>query len=155
MLTGNDLLTKIEELRAEHPAITNTELVLQCGFVKENGKAAYVEFYTELLAAKGVVVDTDDADVSDENQELYDQLCESHSQGAVDAFIKLYDEDSLSDFEDAYMGEYSSEAAFAEQYAEMHGEQIPSWIVVDWEATWNYSLRYDFDEQDGYFFRSC
>ncbi len=153
MLTGNDLLTKIEELQAENPAIVTAAIVVQCGYIKENGLPAYVDFYTELLAAKGILPEDDE--VSDENKRLYEQLCESHSQGAVDAFIELYDEDSLSDFEDAYMGEYSSEAAFAEDYAEMHGEQIPSWIVVDWDATWNYSLRYDFDEQDGYFFRSC
>jgi antirestriction protein len=74
----------------------------------------------------------------------------------VDAFIELYDEDSLSDFEEAYVGEYNSEAEFAEQYYDMCGDgKIPSWIVVDWDATWNSSLRFDFDEQDGYFFRSC
>jgi hypothetical protein len=88
-------------------------------------------------------------------KELYESLCNDHSQDAVDAFIKLYDEDSLSDFEEAYVGQYNSEAAFAEDYAEMYGEQIPSWIVVDWQATWDSSLRFDCDEQDGYFFRSC
>jgi hypothetical protein len=70
MLTGNDLLTKIEELRNMHPDITNTEIVLQCGYVKENGNAAYANFYSELLAAKGMFAEDDE--VFDDNKELYE-----------------------------------------------------------------------------------
>lgn len=156
MLTGNDLLTKIDELRAEHPAITNTEIVLQCGYVKENGNGNYVDFYTALIAAKGLELPSDEDDEDDEIGDLYEDLCDTHSQDAVEAFIKLYSRDDLKDFEDAYVGQYDSEADFAEQYYDMCGEgNIPSWVVVDWQATWDSSLHYDFDEHDGYFFRNC
>ena len=31
---------------------------------------------------------------------------------------------------------------------------IPAFLVVDWEATWDQSLSYDFDFVDGYVFSS-
>lgn len=153
MLTGNDLLTKIDELRAEHPAITQTEIVRQCGYVKENGKANYVEFYTALIAAKGLDLPSDEDLENDENGDLYEELCDEYPQGAVDAFIELYDKDELNRFEDCFIGCYDSEAAFAEEYViDVCGNSIPSYVVVDWDATWNCNLRYDFDFEDGFVF---
>ena len=32
------------------------------------------------------------------------------------------------------------------------GEVLPDCLVIDWEATWNCSLRYDFDFEDGFVF---
>ena len=49
---------------------------------------------------------------------------------------------------------YSSEADFTEEfYNEVYGE-VPSMLVVDWEATWQQNLSYDFDFVDGYVFSS-
>ena len=157
MLTGNDLLTKVQELRSENPAINPTDLVIQCGYVKENGNPAYTDYYMAFLAAKdGDSIFDDEDDEDDENGDLYEDLCDNYPQEAVDAFIKLYDRDSLKDFEDAYVGYYDSEADFAEQYWEMCGEsEIPSWLVIDWKATWDSALRFDFVEEDGHFFRNC
>jgi hypothetical protein len=42
---------------------------------------------------------------------------------------------------------------FVENYIENIGETIPSWICVDYEATWNASLRFDYTEENGYYFR--
>lgn len=62
---------------------------------------------------------------------------------------------------EAYHGTADSEADFAENFAEDCGdisEGFPNWIVIDWEATWNASLRHDyvsvFDSESGdyYFF---
>lgn len=154
MLTGNDLLAKIDELHAENPDISKTDLILKCGYVKEDGKAAYTDFYTEILVTKGLA-NVSDEEVSDEYVELYEQLCDDYSQAAVQAFIKLYGEEELNDFQDCYIGEYDSEADFAEQYAtDISCEKIPSWIVVDWEATWNCNLRYDFNYEDGFVFHN-
>lgn len=68
----------------------------------------------------------------------------------------------LSDVQDAFHGTADSEADFAEQIAEECGEipkDMPSWIVIDWEASWNCNLRYDYmtatDEKGTiYFFRN-
>jgi hypothetical protein len=55
---------------------------------------------------------------------------------------------------DAYRGCYADGADFAEEYYnDVYGD-VPSFLVVDWEATWEQSLRYDFDFVDGYVFDS-
>ncbi len=54
---------------------------------------------------------------------------------------------TLDDAQDHYSGTYSSGAEFAEQIAEDCGEipkDVPSWIVIDWEASWERGLRFDY-----------
>lgn len=68
----------------------------------------------------------------------------------------------IESFREAYNGTADSEAAFAEQIAEDCGEipkDLPAWIVIDWEASWNCNLRYDYwceRDADGeiHFFRN-
>ena len=72
------------------------------------------------------------------------------------------DDIDLSDAQDAFCGTANSEADFAEQMAIDCGEiprNLPTWIAnaIDWDAAWNYSLRYDYmtaTDEDGqmYFF---
>lgn len=50
----------------------------------------------------------------------------------------------LSDALDRFVGEYDSGADYAQQLAEDMGAEIPSWMTVDWEATWENTLRHDF-----------
>jgi len=63
----------------------------------------------------------------------------------------------LSDFDEAYNGQWDSGAAFAENTADELGEvpkSFPSWIVIDWEASWNANLRHDYHMTDsGHVFR--
>jgi antirestriction protein len=59
---------------------------------------------------------------------------------------------SIEDFRDAYRGQWESGAAFAENTAEECGEvpqNLPAWIVIDWEASWNCNLRHDYFTADG------
>lgn len=54
----------------------------------------------------------------------------------------------LSDAQDAFHGTADSEADFAERMAEECGDipkDFPTWIHIDWEASWNCSLRYDYN----------
>lgn len=49
--------------------------------------------------------------------------------------------------EEAYHGEYATEAEFAEAYFTDTGqldEEATKWLVIDWQATYYYSLQYDF-----------
>jgi hypothetical protein len=56
-------------------------------------------------------------------------------------------------FEEAFYGCYDSEGEFAEQFTnDVYGFDAPSFVVIDWEATWNCNLRYDFDFEDGFVF---
>lgn len=154
MLTGNDLLNRVTELQAQEPPAKMSDIVRECGYIKEDGKLAYTEFYTELLTVKGILNnDTPENEISEEYREQYQKLSETYGKDAVDAFLELYDEDDLESFEEAYYGSYDSEADFAEQFVnDVYGVDVPSFVVVDWEATWNCNLRYDFDFEDGFVF---
>ena len=86
----------------------------------------------------------------------YEEYCrcgEAIGYDAVDAFIEeMGDVSYVEDCDEKYRGEYRSEADFAEEfYNEVYGE-VPSFLVVDWEATWESSMRYDFTFCNGYVF---
>ena len=45
---------------------------------------------------------------------------------------------------DLYQGKYDSEADAAEEISsESLPNDFPTWIIIDWESTWNCSLRFD------------
>lgn len=151
MLTGPALVSKVSELQAQN--VSTSEIVRQCGYIKENGNLSYVDFYTELLTEKGLINQEEDPKIAEEHREEYDRLCANYAEDAVKAFIELYGEDNLEYFEEAYHGYYDSEEDFAEQYSnDVYGVDVPSFLVIDWAATWNCSLRYDFDYENGYVF---
>ena len=53
----------------------------------------------------------------------------------------------IEDAEHAFAGLARNEAEFAESYAEQLGynpENLLSWIVIDWEATWKSNLQHYF-----------
>ena len=152
MLTGNALLTRVNEMQAQ--GAKATEIVRACGY-EYDGKVHYTQFYTELLTVKGLINNDalEDNEISEEYQEVYQNLCESYGKDAIDAFLELYDESDLQYFEDAYQGRYDSEADFAEDFtSSVYGFDAPSFVVIDWDATWNCNLRYDFDFEDGFVF---
>jgi hypothetical protein len=154
MLTGNALLTLVTEMQAQEPPAKMSDIVRACGYERD-GKLKYTEFYTELLTVKGLINnDTlEENEISEEYQEVYTKLCGDYGKDAVEAFLELYSEDDLESFEEAYQGRYDSEAEFAEQFTtDVYGFDVPSFVVVDWDATWNCGLRYDYDFEDGFVF---
>ena len=51
-----------------------------------------------------------------------------------------------------YQGQYNSGGDFAEQIATDCGyvtRELPHWIEIDWEKTWDKSLSYDYTELSG------
>jgi len=99
-------------------------------FIDERGEEDFVLFYDDYILAG-----------------------EKIGYDVVDAFIDYHGVSYAEHAEDAYFGTYNSGADFAEEYYNNTGE-VPSFIVVDWEATWDQSLSYDFDFVDGYVFSS-
>ena len=99
-------------------------------FIDEHGETDFVLFYDDYILAG-----------------------EKIGYDVVDAFIDYHGVSYAEHAEDAYFGAYDSGADFAEEYYNNTGE-VPSFIVVDWEATWDQSLSYDFDFVDGYVFSS-
>ena len=86
--------------------------------------------------------------------EDYVKYGEDYSYEAVDAFIDEFGIDAIANFCDAYFGEYDSEEQFAEQYVGEHYitnlDDVP--VVIDWTATWERNLYYDFAFNDGFVF---
>jgi hypothetical protein len=82
----------------------------------------------------------------------YIRCGEAIGYDAVDAFIEEMGCISyVENCDDKYRGEYRTEADFAEEYySDLY--DVPCALVVDWEATWESSLRYDFTFCDGYVF---
>lgn len=87
--------------------------------------------------------------------EKYVEVGENIGYDVVDAFINYHCDVSYVEYvEEAYQGLYNSEADFAEEYTnDVHGE-IPSCVVVDWQATWDQNLSNDFDYVNGFVFHS-
>ena len=105
---------------------------------------------------------------TEEEQQTYESVASDRNIDA-DAFAVYCKFNGISEdecdgyvisFEDAYVGDYDSLAHFAEQYYEMHAydalKSMPIELVraIDWEEVWESTLRHDFYEEDGYYFRN-
>ena len=83
--------------------------------------------------------------------ETYNRLCEDYGQNLIDEFIEDFDVGTIENFEDMYQGQYDSGADFAKQiatdcgYIKSYQGDLPSWIEIDWEKTWD-NLSYDYTE---------
>ena len=129
---------------------------------KEVLKLETVEFIEENCVEGGY--DLDDAlKFIDEHNEsdfvaYYDEYIrvgEILGYDVVDAFIEYHGDVSyVENVEEAYRGEYSSEAVFTEEFYYNNLNEIPISLVIDWEATWKQNLSYEFDFVDGYVFSS-
>ena len=97
-----------------------------CDFIENHGEEEFVDHY-----------------------ETYHRLVDEYGQNLVDEFIENYDVSTLENFEDMYQGQYDSGAEFAEQIASDCGyisRDMPSWIEIDWQKTWDNALSYDYTQ---------
>jgi antirestriction protein len=153
-LTGDELLTKIAEMREVNA--TNSDIAHACGYTKPNGNPAFVEFYTAMIDAKGPDFLKDD-EVTFEEGSLAEKLAETYPAEAIQAFCDYWSADDLEYFEDAYHGEWESGADFAKDLVEgcydCDALNLPYWVTVrfDWEETWD-NLQHDYIELDGFIF---
>jgi hypothetical protein len=86
--------------------------------------------------------------------EDYKSAVDDYNEDAVKAYIEVCGIECVAGFEDAYEGEFDRVEDFVDNFMENMGESIPSWVVVDHEATWNCSLRHDYYEENGFYFRN-
>ena len=112
-------------------------------------------FYSESMSTEEIERLYEFINMDEDDRKLIEMYAEATGYSIEDIDI-----DSARD---AFHGTADSEADFAEQIAEECGEipkDMPSWIVIDWEASWNCNLRYDYNtaEDDNgtiWFFRNC
>ena len=85
--------------------------------------------------------------------EDYTRMVEEYDQETVDSFIEVFDLMDVEHLQDAYMVCYRSGAEFAESFvSDCYGmPDLPYWIAIDWEETWE-NLSYDYTESNGYIF---
>ena len=84
--------------------------------------------------------------------EKYEELVKEYGQNLIDEFAEEFDVDSVDHFEDMYQGQYNSGGDFAEQIATDCGyvtRELPHWIEIDWQKTWDNALSYDYTELIG------
>ena len=87
--------------------------------------------------------------------EEYLQAVDQYGEEVVIAFLDVFDINSIGSLSDAYQGEYESGAEFAESLvSDCYSMDMPSWVEVDWQATWDNSLSYDYSESDGHIFNN-
>ena len=72
---------------------------------------------------------------------------------AIETFIEENTIEDIDSFEEAYCGEFGSTREVVEWVMELDGLEVPSWLVVDYESTWQCNLRYDYIFECGYLFR--
>ena len=87
--------------------------------------------------------------------EEYADMVDDIGIGVVEAFLDVFDIESISSCRDAYQGQYNNGAEFAEQLA-IDCCEVPrgmsSWIEIDWKASWD-NLSFDyFESDDGHIF---
>ena len=101
-------------------------------FIDEHGKSNFTDYIEEYL-----------------------QAVDQYGEEVVAAFLDIFDIDSIGSLSDAYQGEYRDGAEFAESLvADCYSMDMPSWVEVDWQATWDNSLSYDYSESDGHIFNN-
>lgn len=123
---SDDVQAKIDELKEEN--FYEGDMI---EFIQTYGNDAFLEYYEE-----------------------YVQSGEDYSYEAVDAFVDEFGIECIAHFTDAYYGQYDSEEQFAEQFVgdcyTSNLQDLP--VVIDWTATWETNLRYDFSFVDGFVF---
>ena len=118
-----------QETLDEYNELYDWEYNEMCEFIENYGETEFLTYY-----------------------ETYHRLCEDYGQNLVDEFANHFDVDTVEHFEDMYQGQYDSGAEFAEMIASDCGyvsRDMPSWIEIDWEKTWDKALSYDYTELIG------
>jgi len=163
---GSGLLSLVKDFGAEFP---KSRLVAAAGYIYPDGKLQWHDFYSSLMEAKGAIPvndrrtneeDQEYDSLSSQAQELYDKVHEEYGEkwdhDDIMQFMQCLDDegvDSVSEYENRAIycfEDWQWQKEFIEEMSECM-ESIPEWCVVDYEATWDYTFRYDYSmfEHDG------
>ena len=125
-LSTGQMQEETQELLDEYNELYNWEYNDMCDFIENYGETEFLTYY-----------------------ETYHRLVDDYGQLVVDEFAEEFDVDSVEHFEEMYQGQYESGAEFAEQICRDCGyitRELPSWVEIDWEKTWEANLRHDYIE---------
>lgn len=119
-----ETVEKIQELLEDNYGLED-----MIEFIDQNTEADFLHYYEDYVSAG-----------------------EDNGYEAVDAFIEEFGLDCVPNFSDSYQGQYDSEEEFAEQFCEDMGYTVPDFVVIDWKATWDSNLYYDYSFVNGFVF---
>ena len=125
-LSTGQMREETQQLLDEYNELYNWEYNDMCDFIESYGQTEFLTYY-----------------------ETYHRLVEDYGQGLVDEFAEHFDIDSVEHFEESYQGQFDSGAEFAEMIASDCGyvsRDMPSWIEIDWQKTWDNALSYDYTQ---------
>ena len=157
-VTGSGLLSLVADYGSEAP---KSQLVAAAGYIKPDGKLAWTAFYEALLAAKGVTPrvsndeDREYDELSSDAQGLYDEIHERIGEkwdhaDLMEMLGKVQDLgiETADQFSDALSFVADDPWNWQRDFVESltYDAGIFSWVVIDHEATWESSLRYDYSE---------
>ena len=159
-VTGSGLLSLVADYGSEAP---KSQLVAAAGYIRPDGKLAWTSFYEALLEAKGITPrvsndeDQEYDELSSEAQGLYDEIHErigekwDHSE-IMEMLGKVQDLgiESADQFANAlsFVAEdpWHWQRDFIEDWLENFSNEVPDFLVIDYEATWESTFRYDYSE---------
>ena len=125
-LSTGQMREETQELLDEYNELYNWEYNDMCDFIENYGQTEFLTYY-----------------------ETYHRLVDDYGQNLVDEFAEHFDVDTVEHFEDMYQGQYDSGAEFAEMIASECGyvsRDMPSWIEIDWQKTWDNALSHDYTQ---------
>jgi hypothetical protein len=79
---------------------------------------------------------------------------DGYDNEAIVAFVEDNGVHSIEYFEDAYYGEFESIRDAVEGLMETLGVEVPHFVVIDYEATWDSKFRHDFTFEGRYLFNN-
>jgi hypothetical protein len=90
----------------------------------------------------------------------YMTWCELNEEGydseIVEAYANEVGIDNIGNLSEVYVGHYGSEAEFAQEHFASQVEDVEALeaagVVVDWQATWDTNLSYNYAYNNGYVF---
>ena len=122
-LSTGQMQEETQELLDEYNELYNWSYNDMCDFIENHSEEEFREHY-----------------------ETYQRLVDDYEE-VVDEFIEDFDVSAIENFEDMYQGQYESGAEFAEQICQDCGyitRELPSWVEIDWQKTWDNALSYDY-----------
>lgn len=100
-------------------------------------------------------------DVIESNNEVHTTRLAAyiHLMYNVDAVLLGLEIDNLiHEEQEVYVGEYESEASFAEEMCHELGiitsDDIVTWLEIDWDGTYNKTFQWDYNNDGKYYWRN-
>lgn len=162
-LTGAALVSLSERLSDAFGG-SRTDLVRAAGYIRCDGRVRYVDFYEQLLAAKGInptvskEEDMDYEELPEGQKELYDYVKNYGEkwdhQDIMDFLseLKVFGIETPDGFKDTFRAKVDNrwnwEAELAEEITcelEYNLSDSIAFAAIDWQKVWDHNLSYDYD----------